>query len=656
MSSTIKILDKLTAQSIAAGEVVERPSSVVKELLENSLDAQASRISISIENGGKRLVKVVDNGKGMSKEDALMAFKDHATSKISDINDLNYISSLGFRGEALPSIAAVSKIKLETRRAEDEKGTQLIIEAGKVLKVNEIYTNVGTSLEVRDLFFNTPARFKFLNTDRGETNKITDMIQELALAWPEVSFYYESQGKELIHTPGDNQLISTIYALFGQKFAKGMREIKPISNENGLKISGYIGLPEISRKSRRWQFYYVNKRSIQSPILLRATEDAYKSTLMTQKFPACVLKLDMPSNLVDVNVHPRKLEVRFWNDQAVYKAVYHAVKNTLFTELKPANLDLDEEETTEEQSEATDVEISETTETPETNKELTSSAEEEKPSAQEKLDAARDESLSKPEYEQPKLHLDFSSLGRLNTVSDQSKTYQEKADKTKETKEVPPEPEQLSLSGKEDLDEDARKRLEFKEARYVGELFLTYQLFEYEDKVIIVDQHAAHEKILFEEAVAEFNKNKSISAQYLVKPQRMQIRPQDVNLINEYADLLKAYGFDVDLIGPEEVVIRSIPISREIVAPEESLRFILDDLEENGSSNLKGNRETIYHVLATSACKAAVKAHDPLKKEEVYALREQLLNLENPFHCPHGRPIILIVTKYEIEKLFKRVV
>ena len=744
--ATIKVLDSITKQSIAAGEVVERPSSVVKELVENSLDAKSTRIAVYIRNGGKTLVKVVDNGIGMSEEDVLLAIKDHATSKITSIEDLDYISTLGFRGEALPTITAVSRMRLESRRAEDEMGTEVLIEGGKLISVNKLHCNVGTTIEVKDLFFNTPARFKFMNTDQGEASNITDIMQELALARPDVAFFLENKGVEVLHTPGDNQLISAIYAILGQKAAKGMSKVIEEISPSGVKVSGYIGLPEISRKSRKWEYFFVNGRCINSPALTRAIEDAYKSTLMTRKYPVCVIKIDLPSNLVDVNVHPRKLEVRFWNDSEVFRTVYSTVQNSLFTALRPAVLVLEDK-----QEPYQDVSLNEKESTTgEFNKLGDNSTELQKsknndsnnksedfeiilaPKAKisedklidfsdidygpgmrrSKLDdgsilvearADRENNSSSENVKtvtrgvqnkqdnKAKIHFDFTGLGRIsddssdkvseNTYSsiDNVETIAEnKAEYENEFLEEDlnadnySKEDNLFRSGEEDNKSNARTQVEFfdtyglseqeirrerfRRARYSGELFKTYLLFEIDDSVIVIDQHAAHEKVLFEEALTEYEKNKVLQSQVLLKPVQMEVSPQDELLLQENPDFLARYGFDVDAFGPGEVIIRAIPISSDVLNPEAALSYILDDALSNGVENLDANSDLIYHVLATIACKAAVKAHDVLEIAEVEELRRLLLGLKNPYNCPHGRPIILEVSRQDLEKLFKRIV
>lgn len=675
--SEIRVLDKLTSQSIAAGEVVEGPSSVVKELLENSLDAGSSRISVFIKNGGKSSIKVIDNGKGMSAEDVELAFKDHATSKIVEIEDLNSLSTLGFRGEALPTIAAVAKVKIETRREEDEIGTELIIEAGNIVSKRSVHCKQGTNIEVKDLFYNTPARFKFLKTDQGEAGKITEVIQELALGHPGISFYFDNSGKEVLHTPGDHKLLSVIYAVFGAQMAKGMTGILDGKPSDSVKIGGYIGLPEISRKSRRWEYFFVNGRCIKSPILTKATEDAYKSTLMTQKYPACVLNLEIPGNLVDVNVHPRKLEVRFWNDSEIYRAVYHTVQNSLFTALRPARIDLDTDENTGIKDEdLANIDKQELKFDPKSSNLNVDKS---------NVSAEINKNIFTENENSSKIYFDFAGLGRVNSykknlhqdngfsnkqadvdelnlsIAESLKKYENLEDTNKldndyQTKQPETSFEQMNFDDNSDLDADVIRRKELQQARYAGELFKTYLLFENNGKVIVIDQHAAHEKILFEENLKNYAENHKINTQYLIEPVNVKLNPQEEIFIQENPDFFSQYGFELDMFGPAEILIRAIPVGPEMVDPEKSLKYLLDDVLENGVDQLKGDRELIYHIIATASCKAAVKAHDVLNVREVEELRTLLLELDNPYHCPHGRPIVLEISKYELEKLFKRVV
>ena len=677
----IRILDKLTSQSIAAGEVVEGPSSVVKELLENSLDAGASRISVFIKNGGKNSIKVIDNGKGMSAEDVELAFKDHATSKIIEIQDLDYLSTLGFRGEALPTIAAVSKVKIETRREIDEVGTELIIEGGNIISKRSVHCKQGTNIEVKDLFYNTPARFKFLKTDQGEAGKITEVIQELALGNPGISFYFDNSGKEVLHTPGDNKVLSVIYAVFGAQMAKGMTEILDGKPSDSVKISGYIGLPEISRKSRRWEYFFVNGRCIKSPILTKATEDAYKSTLMTQKYPACVINLQIPGNLIDVNVHPRKLEVRFWNDSEIYRAVYHTVQNSLFTALRPATIGLDDEDANL-FNKADESSSSEVKETDKQDNDFTFNSSENNENQSISTKEVKKNIFSETDNSN-RIYFDFAGLGRPNSnnrnrseenkhvgtdtdelnlsISESLKKYEN----IKNTSEAYTESqhdksdkalEQIDFDDNNGLSDDEIRRKELKQARFAGELFKTYLLFEINGKVIVIDQHAAHEKILFEKNLKDYAQNHRINTQYLLEPVHVKLNPQEEIFIQENPDFFNQYGFELDIFGPAEILIRAIPIGPEMVDPEKSLRYLLDDVLENGIDQVNGDRELIYHIIATASCKAAVKAHDVLDPREVEELRSLLLGLDNPYHCPHGRPIVLEISKYELEKLFKRVV
>jgi DNA mismatch repair protein MutL len=639
----IKILDSQTAQSIAAGEVVERPASVVKELCENALDAGADRISISIEQGGIKLVRVSDNGSGMSTEDALLAFKDHATSKITGITDLDTIQTLGFRGEALPTIAAVSRVMLETGRPEDPKGTRLCLDAGTLVSQDNIPLNPGTKIEVRDLFYNTPARYKFLKQDRTEASRVTEVVRDLALSRPDVSFYLESQGKEILHTPGDNRLLSAIYAVLGQDMAKGMVPLIEANKTSMVHCTGYISLPSESKKSRTWQLFYVNGRPIQSPVLTRALEDAYKSTLMQGRFPACVLMLTLPGNLVDVNVHPRKLEVRFWNDGEIYKQVYGQVQNALFTALHHEN----PEPAAVEEPDRT---LPQSTDSPEFLSSTESST---------MPQNGPDTVASRPSTSYLDFNLDGYTKLSQTKLNEPLKPY-EKASDTSHKEDLPTQSaiapaEQMSFLPPEDETLDMRLRV-LKEGRYAGELFRTYLIFEYRDHFILLDQHAAHEKILFERAVSSYTENQVMTSQSLLQAQPMQLAAQDIFILEDNEDFIKAYGFDYSFIGPKDILIRKIPIGHEVLDPALALRFLLDEIHEKGVEGVKGETDLIYHMLATSSCKAAVKAHDALHPSEVDILRKDLLTLDNPFHCPHGRPIFYIGQTRDLEKLFKRIV
>lgn len=665
----IHVLDAKTAQSIAAGEVVERPASVVKELCENSLDAGANRVRIYIEQGGIKCVRVTDNGCGMSQEDAKLAFEDHATSKIRAIEDLDSLLTMGFRGEALPTIAAVSRVTLTTRRAEDERGSKIRIEGGEFKDQLPWAGSAGTTIEVRDIFYNTPARFKFLKKDQTEAQRITETVQDLALSRPDVSFYLENQGKEVLHTPGDNQLLSAIYAVFGRQLAKSMVPILPPPVPSMVTCEGYLSLPEESRRSRNWQLFFVNGRPIKAPVLTRALEDAYKSTIMIGRFPAAVLKLNLPMNLVDVNVHPRKLEVRFWNESEVYRAVYEQVQNSLFTALRPPAPALTE--TPEEASESLP---EPTPETPAMPAEATEASGVSGASGarypfaeQERRPSGFSFSSAPPAGERPVLQFNLDGFSATG-LAEEKKVYQHfpvrdlpaaqegaaapQSEETEPAKEAPQAREQLSYAPQADEDELAGLR----RARFAGQLFRTYLLFEDGDLVYVIDQHAAHEKVLFEKAVLEYAKTRRIASQMLLEPETMEVSPSEAQFIEENAEFFSAFGFDVSFFGRGKIILRAIPIGHGVLEPAKAFRSLLDEAMENGIEHVKGESDIIYHMLATSSCKAAVKAHDPLKPEEISALREQLLALSNPYHCPHGRPVIIEIRRQELEKLFKRIV
>lgn len=662
--SDIHVLDKQTWQSIAAGEVVERPASVIKELCENALDAGADRIQIYIEQGGIKSMRVTDNGIGMTYEDAVLAFADHATSKIKSISDLDQLGTMGFRGEALPTIASVSKVLMETRRIGDGSGTLVRIEGAELLEHAEHHCNEGTTIEVRDLFYNTPARYKFLKKDQTEASRISDVVRDLALSRPDVSFYLESQGKELLHTLGDNQLISAVYAVYGRQLAKSMVPVLPPAAESAVSCEGYLSLPEASRKSRNWQLFFVNNRPIKAPVLTRALEDVYKSTLMSGRFPAAVLKLNLPMNLVDVNVHPRKLEVRFWNESEVYRSVYAQVQNSLFTALRPQRAAVDEEPGSFSDEPLQD----EHKDLPENEKAIRPEIK-----SHDKAVPAPGNESSYPEIKsKPVLHFDLSPFAAA--VKEEPKAYEhfpvlDKAaekDDSENGSEAQTAPAQegeaeeaLQLSF---ADEDDRPELEneslkaLARARFAGQLFRTYLLFEEGDTVFLIDQHAAHEKILFEQAVRDFQANKHIRSQLLLQPETVELSPSESLFVEEHMDLWDSFGFDLDFFGRNKILLRAIPIGPGILEPEKAFRSLMDELADKGLEQIRAGSDIIYHMLATSSCKAAVKAHDDLKPEEINVLREDLLKLNNPYHCPHGRPVIIEIMRKDLEKLFKRIV
>ncbi len=599
----IHLLDEITANSIAAGEVVERPASVVKELCENAIDAGASVLVVEIRNGGVALISVSDNGVGMDSEDALAAFGRHATSKIASIEDLDTIATLGFRGEALASIAAVSKVTLTTRRIESDTGTLVRYEGGHLLQHAPTGCPQGTRIVVENLFFNTPARFKFLKKDATEASQVSDVLGRMALACPGVSFRLVSNGVEVLHSPGNNDLKSAIFSVYGRETAESLVAVE--SAESVVHVSGFVGQPSFARKSRQSQTLFVNGRLVRSKAVTSAIDRAFDTLLMKDHFAFSVLSLGVPPNLVDVNVHPQKMEVRFWNDGEVFSAVHGAVRRALLAGIHiPAK--------------------------PQGREEDAGSS----PSSTERA----------PFYEQvPLPPVRVQETVAFPTPSPiagpVAMTKPDAAARTPDDSTVPAPP-------------TFAPRVEnLKEARPVGRLFQTYLLLELGEDLLLVDQHAAHERILYERLVQRFERHETIS-QPLLAPLVVEMTSSDLSTASESADLLHGLGFDFEFFGPHSVMLRAVPVPYRAMEPRAAFLAAVDGLDAVSPSD----PESIRELLHTVACKAAVKAHDTLDDREAAALLADLQTIENPYTCPHGRPVIIRIPKHELEKRFKRIV
>ncbi len=613
--SRIRLLDQQTANSIAAGEVVERPASVVKELVENALDANASVITVEIRQGGISLIRVTDNGSGMDRDDAILSFGRHATSKMMKIEDLDALRTMGFRGEALASIAAVSKVRLETRQVDDEEGTWVQISAGELQDSGRIGCPAGTTVSVENLFYNVPARFKFLRKDATEAGQVADVIERLALARPEISFRLLNNQQEVLHTPGNNDLTSTIYAIYGKQIALACLPVDQAMAP--LKISGLVGRPDIARNNRNQQSFFVNGRLVRSRAMSAALDEAYQTMLMKGKYAFSVLFLDIPPQLVDVNVHPQKMEVRFWNDQEVFRAVYHAVKTVLTENAGVITLESENQAATGQNP----IRIL-------TSEKITDESQS-SPNCQHFENAASKENQV-PVYEMP------------IKQPDQSLPFFDLADRQESYASV-----NAPLLKINDL---SRSRL-------IGQLFQTYILLELDQELLLIDQHAAHEKIVFEflnkQHQAAIANNRRISIKSLLIPMVLEVSRREMLLLQQEQDNFLKLGFEYDFFGPTSIALRSIPDTntREMM-PEPAFRLTLDTL----LSEPLVNEEKISDLFYNMACKAAVKAHDRLMPAEIDQLLNDLKQLENPYQCPHGRPVIIRLTQHELEKRFKRII
>ena len=603
----IQVLDGETINKIAAGEVVERPPSVVKELGENAIDAGATAITIEIQDGGISFVRITDNGSGMEKEDIAMAFLRHSTSKIRSSEDLQTIHSLGFRGEALSSISAVAQVELLTKTAHAMTGCRYRIDGGVEKSMEDIGCPDGTTFIVRQLFYNTPARRKFLKSNMTEAGYISDLIARLAMSHPEVSFKFINNRQNRLHTSGNGRLKDILYHIYGRDISSNLLPVE--AERDNIQMTGFIGKPIICRGNRSYENYFINGRYIKSPIITQAIEDAYKTFTMVHKFPFAVLHFALDTAELDVNVHPTKMEVRFSNGQELYRFVYETLRNILFgreliPEVKP--------------SEAKIWEAPKTVSQPASSKPIQKSAVQ--PAHSEKPEEKK-EKLPEP-FEKNRLEARKSSL-----VEEKTQQYE------------------LFETGL--LTKEARIR-----HKLIGQVFETYWIVEYDGKLFIIDQHAAHEKVLYEKLMKRFKESQPM-IQMLQPPIVLTLSMTEVDLLNRYMDDFKRMGFEFESFGGKEYALRGVPSDLYGFTGKEMVTELLDDL--SGESP-RIRTDMIGDRIATMACKAAVKGNMRISPKEADALIEELLQAENPYTCPHGRPTIISMTKTELEKRFKRIV
>ena len=606
--SEIALLSQETIDKIAAGEVIERPSSVVKELVENAIDAGATAITVEIKEGGISFIRITDNGCGIEQKEVPLAFLRHSTSKIRSAEDLLCVHSLGFRGEALSSIAAVSRVELITKTAAALTGTRYLIEGSKEISVEEIGAPEGTTFLVRDLFFNTPARRKFLKTAQTEGTYISDMLEKLALSHPDISFKYINNNQTRLHTSGNGNKKDLIYHIYGREIAASLLEV----NYEGefFSLSGYIGKPVINRGNRNYENYFINGRYIKSTILSKAIEDTYKSFLMQHQYPFTVLYFTFPGETLDVNVHPTKMELRFDHNQEIYKALCDEIYAVLsHKELIP------EVPVEEKKSAAKPVHIY-------------------KEPIPEPFEKRRINEIRQPQ--EPKTYIREEVLP-LKPLPPKKEPQKEESQKQISLEDVSPA----------FMTEAARKKYHI-----IGQLFQTYWLIEYEDKLYIIDQHAAHEKVLYERTMARL-KEKDLTSQAISPPIVLSLDAKEEEMLDKYREEICRLGYEVEPFGGREYMISAVPDNLYHIDMKDLFIEMLDDF-----SDMSGNQtpELILEKVASMSCKAAVKGNDKLSLAEINALIDELLTLENPFNCPHGRPTIISMSKYEIEKKFKRIV
>lgn len=653
----IQVLDQNTINQIAAGEVVERPASVVKELMENAIDAGSTAVTVEIRDGGIGFIRITDNGCGIPGKEIPLAFLRHSTSKIKNAADLMTVSSLGFRGEALSSIAAVSQVELITKTADSLSGFRYQIEGGTEKSLEEIGAPDGTTFISRNLFFNTPARRKFLKTPSTEGAHVADLVEKIALSHPEVSVRLIVNGQNRLHTSGNHNLKDMIYTVYGREIAAQLIAVN-VETEM-VKITGFIGKPVIARGNRNFENYFINGRYIKSSLISKAIEDGYKSYMMQHKYPFTMLHFRIEPEFIDVNVHPSKMELRFKDGEFMYRTVYHAITESLSKrELIPEVFlaETKEEKRTESSTEIKETKAAETAvrkpphgpEPFETRRMEAMGIRE--PAAPYKVTANQDIRPSLTQQESPQQEPKQTEVKQTEPKQAEVKQAEPKQTEVKQTEPkqtAPKQPQQLELFDNRLLSEQARYR-----HRLIGQVFDTYWLVEYSGQLYIIDQHAAHEKVLFEKTFASL-KTREYTSQLISPPIILTLSLQEEELLKRYLEVFERVGFEIEPFGGNEYAVRAVPDNLFSLAKKELLLEMLDSLSEDTGN---GTFEMVYDRIATMSCKAAVKGNNRLSDREANELIDQLLKLENPYACPHGRPTIVSISKYEMEKKFKRIV
>jgi len=671
--SSIQVLDEATINQIAAGEVVERPRAVVKELVENSVDAGATAITVEIKEGGLSLIRVTDNGGGIEKEDISNAFLRHATSKIRTAQDLLSVTSLGFRGEALSSIAAVAQVELITKTPQSLNGFRYLIKGGEEEALEEIGCPDGTTILVRNLFYNTPARRKFLKSSATEAGYVSDLMERLMISHPDISFKYIVNNQVKLQSSGNNNRRDILYQIYGRDITKELLTIE--YQGEGISITGYIGKPSINRGNRNYENYYINGRFIKSTVITKAIEEAYKPFLMQHKYPFTSLYFEIEPSLIDVNVHPQKLEIRLKNSEDIYQSTFHAIRNTLTgKELIPKVTLTKEEELSKKEDEQINKKnvlpepfernrrdqmealkektqniplfnIKETYLGIKDTKSLSPTIERDNHTSKKASDVVREDLAF------TKAKVDDGNSDTIGTVS--------KVDRVREPEQpVGEQPfgEQLNFISDEANAASAPflSKEALKEHRIIGQIFSTYWLVEYQKELFIIDQHAAHEKVLYERILAAA-KEKTYESQYLMPPIVLTLTLMEQNILQKYKEVLNKIGYEFEPFGGNEISVRAVPSNLYGLPDKELLLEFIDEMTTNLNSG-SINPSSVLERIASLSCKAAIKANHSFTKEEAVALIKELLLLENPYHCPHGRPVIISMSKYEIEKKFKRIV
>ncbi len=617
--ASIQVLDQITIDKIAAGEVIERPASIVKELVENAIDAGATAVTVEIRDGGISFIRITDNGCGIPKEEVSLAFLRHSTSKIRTVEDLTTVASLGFRGEALSSVAAIAQVELLTKTKDSLFGTRYVIEGGKEKKIEDVGAKDGSTFLIHQIFYNTPARRKFLKTPMTEASHVNELMIRLALSHPEISFEFITNHQSKLHTSGNGKLKDVIYQVFGREITQNLLEIDEAIP--GLKVTGYIGKPLISRGNRNYENYYINGRYVKSNMISKAIEDAYKDFTMQHKYPFTVLHFVMDGKDLDVNVHPTKMELRFSKQQEVYNFVYQAVKNTL-----------------------TEPELIPRVELPEHKPETKEAIVKPQAPAETKLDYFMKKMQERvTSYHNRQSQAEVKELQKVHRETEQIDRIRETVTYNKPQKE-----EQLNL-----FDEKLLAKESIAEHKIIGQVFDTYWLVEFNEELYIIDQHAAHERVLYEKTLHGM-KDREFTSQYLSPPLVLQLSMQEEQILKEHLPVFANIGFEIEAFGGDSYAVRAVPDNLFGIAKKELFIEMLDGLVDGINPSIAP--DLIAEKIASMSCKAAVKGNSRLSAAEVEVLIRELLKLDNPYHCPHGRPTIIAMTKRELEKKFKRIV
>ncbi len=609
---SIQVLDKDTVNKIAAGEVIERPMAVVKELLENAIDAGASSVTVEIKDGGKSLIRVTDNGSGINSEDIKLAFMPHATSKIKQLQDLLSISTLGFRGEALASIASVSQLEMLTKTRNSFTGSRYVIEGGTEKSFTEAGCPDGTTFIVHNLFYNTPARLKFLKTSQTEAGYISSIVEHMALSHPDISFRFINQNQPRLYTSGNGNLKDVVYNIFGKDIASNLLETN--AAKESCRISGFIGKPVISRGNRGCINYFVNGRYIKSNIINHAIEEAYSGYMMNHKYPFVVLDFKTDPGLIDINVHPQKMEIRFTNEKELYRDIYNVVSETLkHKELIP--------EVTFDKDKGHDSGKNKTAE----------------------LNQAEKEVILRPPSPEETSYL--FGKGSINTES--------KKDEKKEEIQLRETAAYNAHNIKQGtlFETDIMSPQAGKDIKIIGQVFSTYWILQYGDSMFIADQHAAHEKVLYEKFMKQIENNQPFT-QMLNPPVVASLSMAEQQVLEENASIFEKLGYIIENFGGKEYMLSGVPAQLPDIATKELFLEIIDGLIDNKTSITP---ETLLSHVASMSCKAAVKGGNSMAKPQAHELLKELMSLENPYNCPHGRPVLVKITKRELEKKFKRI-